>query len=69
MSSFNGISMLDEMLFGKPSATLKPSVNKEPGMTLQRQNRNRWVDVLMDGKIVKSPVDIDALPAGKYRLV
>jgi hypothetical protein len=36
----------------------------EPGMTLQRLEDD-WVDY----KLVKSPVDIDALPVGKYRLV
>jgi hypothetical protein len=28
-----------------------------------------WHDYKLDGKVIKSPVDIDALPAGKYRLV
>jgi hypothetical protein len=45
----------------------------EPGMTLQREYRDGrqlvWRDYQMDGEAVKSPVDIDALPAGKYRLV
>jgi hypothetical protein len=36
-------------------------------MTLQRLNGNDWVDYKVDGKVVKSPVDIDALPAGVYR--
>jgi hypothetical protein len=40
----------------------------EPGMILQRLDRD-WVDYKVDGKVVKSPVDIDALPAGRYRLV
>ena len=40
----------------------------EPGMTLQRWGRE-WVDYKIDNKVVKSPVDIDALPAGRYRLV
>ena len=40
----------------------------EPGMTLQRQDQNEWVNVRKDGKVVKSPVDIDELPAGVYRL-
>ena len=39
--------------------------NDEPGMTLQRWDGKEWVDC----KVVKSPVDIDALPAGRYRLV
>jgi hypothetical protein len=36
----------------------------EPGMILQRRDGD-WVD----GKVVKSPVDVDSLPAGRYRLV
>jgi hypothetical protein len=39
----------------------------EPGMILQRQD-GKWMDYKVDGKVVKSPVDVDALPAGKYRL-
>jgi hypothetical protein len=42
----------------------------EPGMPLQREYRERgrlvWRDYLVDGKVIKSPVDIDALPAGRY---
>ena len=41
----------------------------EPGMTLQRLEGREWVDYLKDGKVVKSPVKIDSLPPGKYRLV
>ena len=41
----------------------------EPGMTLQRWEGREWVDYLVDGEVVKSPVDISALPWGKYRLV
>jgi hypothetical protein len=37
-------------------------------MTLQRLE-DEWVDYKVDGKVIKSPVDIDALPAGRYRLV
>ncbi len=38
-------------------------------MTLQREvKRNQWIDYLVNSKPVKSPVDIDALPAGRYRL-
>jgi hypothetical protein len=44
------------------------SGNDEPGMTLQRLEDD-WVDYLVDGKVVKSPVDIDKLPAGVYRLI
>jgi hypothetical protein len=45
----------------------------EPGMTLQREYREGqylvWRDYEVDGKLVKSPLDIDVLPFGKYRLV
>ena len=45
----------------------------EPDMTLQRRYREGgkliWRDVVKDGQVVKSPVDIDALPVGRYRLV
>jgi len=27
-----------------------------------------WRDVVKDGQAVKSPVDVDALPFGKYQL-
>ena len=44
----------------------------EPGMTLQRKYREGgklvWRDVVTDGQAVKSPVDLDALPFGVYRL-
>lgn len=40
----------------------------EPGMTLQRLDGREWHDYLVDGELVKSPVDIDALPFGIYRL-
>ena len=43
----------------------------EAGMTLQceyREDGSRvWRDYKVDRKVVKSPVDIDALPAGRYR--
>ena len=46
--------------------------SNEPGMTLQREyregNRLIWRDVENDGQVVKSPVDIDALSAGRFRL-
>jgi len=41
----------------------------EPGMVLQRREGRDWVDVMVDGEVVKSPVDIEKLPPGKYRLV
>ncbi len=45
----------------------------EPGMTLQRRDREGsyfvWRDVLKDGIAIKSPVDIGKLPVGRHRLV
>jgi len=41
----------------------------EPGMTLQRLEDRKWVDVIVDGQVVNSPVKIDKLPAGRYRLI
>ena len=45
----------------------------EPGMVLQYRDVERgyivWRDYKVDGESVKSPVDIDALPPGVYRLV
>ena len=45
----------------------------EPGMTLQYRNIERgyvvWRDYRVDGEVVKSSIDIDRLPAGRYRLV
>jgi hypothetical protein len=42
-------------------------------MTLQREYRDGgylvWRDYKIDRKLVKSPVDIDSLPPGVYRLV
>jgi hypothetical protein len=41
----------------------------EPGMKLQRLEGRVWVDYLVGGKVVISPVKIDKLPAGRYQLV
>ena len=45
----------------------------EPGMTLQRREREGgiyiWNDYLVDGELVMSPVDIEKLPSGVYRLI
>jgi len=38
-------------------------------MTLQRLDGREWVGYLVDGEVVKSPVDIEKLPAGRYQLV
>ena len=73
MSYMNKISMLDEMLYEMPSdipdAAFDPGKDK-PGMTLQYRERDYvWRDYLVDGEPVLSPVDIDELPPGNYRLV
>ena len=45
----------------------------EPGMTLQRRDRDGrglvWRDYLVDDKPVTAPIKIDSLPPGEYRLV
>ena len=41
----------------------------EPGMVLQRREGREWVDYLVGGEVVVSPVKIEKLPPGKYRLV
>ena len=45
----------------------------EPGMILQYTVAERgtvvWRDYTVGGEVVLSPVDIDELPAGRYRLV
>ena len=45
----------------------------EPGMVLQYRDAKNgqivWRDYTVDGEAVKSPVDIDKLPFGVYRLV
>jgi len=44
--------------------------NNKPGMKLQRRERGQdWKNYLVNRRLVKSPVDIETLPAGKYRLV
>jgi len=44
----------------------------EPSMVPQRRDREGgmyvWNEYLVDGEPVLSPVDIEKLPAGKYRL-
>ena len=45
----------------------------EPGMILQYSDVEKgcvvWRDYMVNGETVKSPVDIETLPPGKYRLV
>ena len=47
--------------------------SNEPDITLQREHREGrylvWRDYTEDGETVKSPVDIDALLLGVYRLI
>ena len=40
----------------------------EPGMILQRLEREGWTDYLSDGRTVVSPLKVEALPLGTYRL-
>ncbi len=41
----------------------------DSGMTLQRLERGVWREYLVGGQRVLSPIKIDSLPPGKYRLV
>ena len=42
----------------------------KPGMKLKRRERGQdWKNYLVNRRLVKSPVDIESLPPGKYRLV
>ena len=41
----------------------------EPGMKLQRLEDRKWVDYLLDGEVVNSPIDISSLPPGSYRFI
>ena len=47
--------------------------NNKSDMTLQREysedDYRFWRDYMEDGETVKSPVDIESLPWGKYQLV
>lgn len=68
MSYMNRTSRLDEILNEAPSATF--DLNKaEPGTKLQHLDRGVWRDCKVDGKQVITPIKIEALPPGKYRLV
>ena len=72
MSYMNNISKLDEMFNQMPDdipGTVIDLSKDEPGMILQRFDRGMWRDYLVKGQRVLSPVDIETLPAGKYRLV
>ena len=69
--------MFDEFLPMITAGTSPPiSIDlgsNKPDMILQREYREGgklvWRDYEVDGETVKSPIDIDALPAGRYRLV
>jgi hypothetical protein len=68
--SLNGYGKIHPMISAGTHPFIRIDLgNDEPGMILQRLEGREWVDYIVDGEIVKSPVDIDALPAGKYRLV
>jgi len=40
----------------------------QPGAILQRKERGRYQDYLIDGKPVINPIDVEILPPGWYRL-
>jgi len=40
----------------------------KPGMILQREEKHEWIDYLVDGRPVVSPIKEDTLPPGRYRL-
>ncbi len=64
--------MLDEMLNQMSDdipGTAFDLSKGEPGMILQRLEGREWIDYLVKDQRVQSPVDIEALPPGKYRLV
>lgn len=72
MSYMSKTSMLDEMLHEMPHDAPSAAFDlgkDEPGMTLQHLERGVWRDYIVNDKPVLSPVDIEALPPGKYRLV
>jgi len=44
--------------------------NDQPSLILQHKKRgDRWRDYMMDGKVVKSSVDLAKLQPRRYRLV
>ena len=68
------LSQNDPMIVAGTSPLLHIDLGKdEPGMTLQRPYQEQgyfiWREVVRDDEVVKSPVDINKLPAGRYRLV
>ena len=72
MSYMNKVSKLDEMFNevrrDDPHGT--PVLGKDiPDVKLQRLEKRAWVDYRNDDKKVKSPVDLNKLPPGNYRLV
>ena len=68
MSYMNRTSMLDEMLdrmsHHEPNTAFDLPKNEHGKKVQHHDSPDRVND-----KVVKSPVDIDALPSGKYRLV
>jgi hypothetical protein len=43
--------------------------SNKPGRKPQRRERGQdWQNYLVNRRVVKSPVDIETLPAGEYRL-
>ena len=42
--------------------------SNQPGAVLQRYEDGQWRDYVADGQLVVSPVDMEQLPPGRYRL-
>ena len=67
--SFNSYGKIDPMIVAGTHPPISIDLgSNEPGMTVQRRDGEGrhlvYRDYQMDGETVKSPVDIDALPAG-----
>jgi hypothetical protein len=60
--------MLDRMSHHEPN-TASDLPKNEHGEKVQHHDSPVRVDDKVDGKVIKSPVDINALPPGRYRLV
>jgi hypothetical protein len=66
---FNGYGRIHPMIVAGTSPLIYIDLGRdEPGMKLQRWD-GKCVNYKVNRKMVKSPVDIGALPPGRYRLV
>ncbi len=60
--------LINEMPHDAPRAAL--ALGKDvPDVKLQRLEKREWVDYRNEDKVVKSPVDLNTLPPGDYRLI